>query len=47
MIMKQVTLWAFSGTLAFLVLSAAFVGWIKYGSGIFLSLAESGLSWCF
>lgn len=26
---------------------AAFAAWIDNGAGIFLSLVESGLSWCF
>lgn len=25
---------------------AAFYGWVAYGSSIFLSMAETGLSWC-
>ena len=27
--------------------TAAFAGWMEHGSAIFLSLAESGMSWCF
>lgn len=27
--------------------SLAFAGWIGHGSSILLSMAESGLSWCF
>ena len=25
----------------------AFAGWLDRGAGIFMALAESGLSWCF
>ncbi|MGE3371069.1 MAG: hypothetical protein AB7I79_20125 [Rhizobiaceae bacterium] len=25
----------------------AFAGWVEHGAGIFLAMAESGLSWCF
>lgn len=25
----------------------AFAGWLEHGSSIFLSMAETGLSWCF
>jgi hypothetical protein len=35
------------GAALFLGLSTAvFYGWIQHGSSIFLTLAESGLSWC-
>ena len=27
--------------------TAAFAGWLEHGSAIFLSLAESGMAWCF
>ncbi|EYR77773.1 hypothetical protein P9A16_04855 [Shinella sp. 838] len=27
--------------------TAAFAGWVEHGSAIFLSLAESGMAWCF
>ena len=27
--------------------TAAFAGWMEHGAAIFLSLAESGMSWCF
>jgi hypothetical protein len=27
--------------------TAAFAGWLEHGPAIFLSLAESGMSWCF
>ena len=27
--------------------TAAFAGWLEHGTAIFLSLAESGMSWCF
>ena len=27
--------------------SAAFAGWMEHGTAIFLSLAESGMAWCF
>ena len=27
--------------------SAVFAGWMEHGTAIFLSLAESGMSWCF
>ncbi len=27
--------------------TAAFAGWMEHGTAIFLSLAESGMSWCF
>ncbi len=27
--------------------SAAFAGWMEHGTEIFLSLAESGMAWCF
>jgi hypothetical protein len=37
--------------LAALALSAAtglaFAGWMEHGAGMFLSLASSGMSWCF
>ncbi|MER2536267.1 MAG: hypothetical protein ABTQ31_14015 [Rhizobiaceae bacterium] len=26
---------------------AAFAGWLNHGAGIFLAMAETGLSWCF
>ncbi len=29
------------------VLAFAFWGWIQNGSAIFLTLAETGMSWCF
>lgn len=25
----------------------AFAGWIEHGAGIFMAMAEAGLSWCF
>lgn len=25
----------------------AFAGWMEHGAGMFLALAENGLSWCF
>ena len=39
----------FTLALAFLAVlfSLAFAGWIGHGSSILLSMAESGLSWCF
>ena len=27
--------------------STAFAGWMEHGTAIFLSLAESGMAWCF
>lgn len=27
--------------------TAAFAGWMEHGAEIFLSLAESGMAWCF
>ena len=27
--------------------TAAFAGWMEHGTAIFLSLAESGMAWCF
>ena len=27
--------------------NAAFAGWMEHGTAIFLSLAETGMSWCF
>ncbi|MBD9372877.1 hypothetical protein IB238_09635 [Rhizobium sp. ARZ01] len=40
---------AFTLALAFLAVlfSLAFAGWIGHGSAILLSMAETGLSWCF
>lgn len=35
-----------TGALA-LVLLLTFQGWMAHGADIFLSLAQSGLSWCF
>ena len=35
-----------TGALA-LVLLLTFQGWMAHGTDIFLSLAQSGLSWCF
>lgn len=29
------------------VFSVAFAGWLGHGSSILLSMAETGLSWCF
>ena len=29
------------------LLAVAFIGWIQNGSAIFLTLAETGMSWCF
>ena len=25
----------------------AFAGWVEHGAGIFMAMAEGGLSWCF
>ena len=40
-----------ASALAAVVLSAAtglaFAGWVEHGAGMFMSLAETGLSWCF
>jgi hypothetical protein len=33
--------------LGVLAAKAAFAGWLEHGPAIFLSLAESGMSWCF
>jgi hypothetical protein len=33
--------------LSVLAARAAFAGWLEHGPAIFLSLAESGMSWCF
>ncbi|AOF90403.1 hypothetical protein BSY16_646 [Sinorhizobium sp. RAC02] len=33
--------------LGVLAARAAFAGWLEHGPAIFLSLAESGMSWCF
>ena len=33
--------------LAAMAATAAFAGWLEHGTAIFLSLAESGMSWCF
>jgi hypothetical protein len=27
--------------------TAVFAGWLEHGSAIFLSLADSGMAWCF
>ena len=27
--------------------TAAFAGWLEHGTAIFLSLADSGMAWCF
>ena len=27
--------------------TAAFAGWMEHGTAIFLSLADSGMAWCF
>jgi hypothetical protein len=35
-----------AGLVALGIVGAAFYGWLNYGSSIFLSLAETGLSWC-
>jgi len=29
------------------VTGLAFAGWLRHGAGIFLAMAENGLSWCF
>lgn len=29
------------------IVGSAFYGWLQFGSSILLSLAETGLSWCF
>lgn len=28
-------------------LGLTFAGWVEHGAGIFMAMAESGLSWCF
>lgn len=33
--------------LAVMVSTAAFAGWLEHGTEIFLSMAESGMAWCF
>ncbi len=38
---------ALAATLATGILAIAFAGWIGHGSSILLSMAESGLAWCF
>jgi len=35
------------GLLIASLLAAGFAGWLHFGSGIFLSLIESGLTYCF
>ena len=29
------------------VTGIAFAGWVEHGAGIFMAMAEGGLSWCF
>ncbi|MBX3570204.1 MAG: hypothetical protein KF914_19230 [Rhizobiaceae bacterium] len=29
------------------ILGLALAGWLRHGAGIFLAMAENGLSWCF
>ena len=33
--------------LAVTAATAAFAGWLEHGTAIFLSLAETGMAWCF
>ncbi len=33
--------------LAIMAATAAFAGWLEHGPDILLSLAESGMAWCF
>ena len=33
--------------LGIMAATAVFAGWMEHGTAIFLSLAESGISWCF
>jgi hypothetical protein len=33
--------------LGVMAVTAAFAGWLEHGSAIYLSLAESGMAWCF
>lgn len=41
-------LWiAAAGLGAFILVAAAFGGWLHFGSAILLDLAATGLSWCF
>ena len=34
------------GLLLTAIAGAAFYGWVRFGSSIFLAMAENGLSWC-
>ena len=33
--------------LGIMAATAAFAGWLEHGSAIFLSMAETGMAWCF
>jgi len=45
--LRKQALLILSGLLATAVLALAWLGWIQNGSTLLLSLAQSGLSWCF
>jgi hypothetical protein len=38
---------AIAASAAAAVTGLAFAGWSRHGAGIFLAMAENGLSWCF
>lgn len=44
--MVRLPLLALAAVLFLALSGAVFYGWVQQGSSIFLTLAESGLSWC-
>ena len=38
---------ALAASLAAAAVGLALAGWMRHGAGIFLAMAETGLSWCF
>lgn len=45
--LRAVLLLASGAALLVTLSTLAFAGWLEHGSSILLSMAETGLSWCF